>query len=139
MILIFEGIYVFNFELIFYIFVENKYKIYVLVLIIILLDNYNYILIIDNCLLCCIICDYKYCGYFVEEIIRRWFSVCVGEEKWIFLYQENVDVMFNFVLLFELVIMKDYVIFILRNVFNNKLEYLEVYCLCKFLEYFVLV
>ena len=74
-----------------------------------------------------------------EETIRRWPSVRAGEEKWIFPYQENADAMFNSALLFELAIMKDYAIPILRNVPNNKPEYSEAYRLRKFLEYFASV
>lgn len=59
--------------------------------------------------------------------------------KWIFPYQENADAMFNSALLFELAIMKDYAIPILRNVPNNKPEYSEAYRLRKFLEYFASV
>lgn len=66
-------------------------------------------------------------------------SVRAGEEKWIFPYQENADAMFNSALLFELAIMKDYAIPILRNVPNNKPEYSEAYRLRKFLEYFASV
>lgn len=47
--------------------------------------------------------------------------------------------MFNSALLFELAIMKDYAIPILRNVPNNKPEYSEAYRLRKFLEYFASV
>ncbi len=105
----------------------------------ILLDNHNYIPTTDNRLLRRIIRDYKYRGYSAEETIRRWPSVRAGEEKWIFPYQENADAMFNSALLFELAIMKDYAIPILRNVPNNKPEYSEAYRLRKFLEYFASV
>lgn len=118
---------------------ENKYKIYVSALTTILLDNHNYIPTTDNRLLRRIIRDYKYRGYSAEETIRRWPSVRAGEEKWIFPYQENADAMFNSALLFELAIMKDYAIPILRNVPNNKPEYSEAYRLRKFLEYFASV
>ena len=139
MILILEGIHALNPELTPHIPTENKYKIYVSALTTILLDNHNYITTTDNRLLRRIIRDYKYRGYSAEETIRRWPSVRAGEEKWIFPYQENADAMFNSALLFELAIMKDYAIPILRNVPNNKPEYSEAYRLRKFLEYFASV
>ena len=139
MILILEGIHALNPELTPHIPTENKYKIYVSALTTILLDNHNYIPTTDNRLLRRIIRDYKYRGYSAEETIRRWPSVRAGEEKWIFPYQENADAMFNSALLFELAIMKDYAIPILRNVPNNKPEYSEAYRLRKFLEYFASV
>ena len=137
MILILEGIHALNPELTPHIPNENKFKIYVSALTTILLDDHNYIPTTDNRLLRRIIRDYKYRGYSAEETISRWPSVRAGEDKWIFPYQENADVMFNSALLFELAIIKDYAEPILRKVPNNRPEYSEAYRLRKFLEYFV--
>ncbi len=136
-ILILEGIHALNPELTPHIASESKFKIYVSALTTILLDNHNYIPTTDNRLLRRIIRDYKYRGYTAEDTINRWPSVRAGEEKWIFPYQENADVMFNSALLFELAIIKDYAEPILRKVPNNRPEYSEAYRLRKFLEYFV--
>ena len=137
MILILEGIHALNPELTPHIRAESKFKIYVSALTTILLDNHNYIPTTDNRLLRRIIRDYKYRGYSAEETISRWPSVRAGEEKWIFPFQENADVMFNSALLFELAIIKDYAEPILRKVPNNRPEYSEAYRLRKFLEYFI--
>ena len=137
MILILEGIHALNPELTPHIPTESKFKIYVSALTTILLDDHNYIPTTDNRLLRRIIRDYKYRGYSAEETISRWPSVRAGEEKWIFPYQENADVMFNSALLFELAIIKDYAEPILRKVPNNRPEYSEAYRLRKFLDYFV--
>ena len=137
MILIMEGIHALNPELTPQIPAENKFKIYVSALTTILLDDHNYIPTTDNRLLRRIIRDFKYRGYSAEETISRWPSVREGEEKWIFPFQENADVMFNSALLFELAIIKDYAEPILRKVPNNRPEYSEAYRLRKFLEYFV--
>ncbi|MBR5541273.1 MAG: nucleoside kinase [Bacteroides sp.] len=137
MILILEGIHALNPELTPHIPTENKFNIYVSALTTILLDNHNYIPTTDNRLLRRIIRDYQYRGYSAEDTINRWPSVRAGEEKWIFPYQENADVMFNSALLFELAIIKDYAEPILRKVPNNRPEYSEAYRLRKFLEYFV--
>ena len=137
MILILEGIHALNPELTAHLPVESKFKIYVSALTTILLDNHNYIPTTDNRLLRRIIRDFKYRGYSAEETISRWPSVRAGEDKWIFPYQENADVMFNSALLFELAIIKDYAEPILRKVPNNRPEYSEAYRLRKFLEYFV--
>ena len=137
MILILEGIHALNPELTSHIPTESKFKIYVSALTTILLDNHNYIPTTDNRLLRRIIRDYKYRGYSAEDTISRWPSVRAGEEKWIFPFQENADVMFNSALLFELAIIKDYAEPILRKVPNNRPEYSEAYRLRKFLGYFV--
>ena len=137
MILILEGIHALNPELTAHIPSDKKFKIYVSALTTILLDNHNYIPTTDNRLLRRIIRDFKYRGYSAEETISRWPSVRAGEEKWIFPYQENADVMFNSALLFELAVIKDYAEPILRRVPNNRPEYSEAYRLRKFLEYFI--
>ena len=137
MILILEGIHALNPQLVPHIPTEHQFKIYVSALTTILLDNHNYIPTADNRLLRRIIRDYKYRGYSAEETINRWPSVRAGEEKWIFPFQENADVMFNSALLFELAIIKDYAEPILRKVPNNRPEYSEAYRLRKFLDYFV--
>ena len=137
MILILEGIHALNPDLTPHIPAESKFKIYVSALTTILLDNHNNIPTTDNRLLRRIIRDYKYRGYSAEDTISRWPSVRAGEDKWIFPYQENADVMFNSALLFELAIIKDYAEPILRKVPNNRPEYSEAYRLRKFLDYFV--
>ena len=137
MILILEGIHALNPELTPQIPAESKFMIYVSALTTILLDNHNYIPTTDNRLLRRIIRDFKYRGYSAEETISRWPSVRAGEEKWIFPFQENADVMFNSALLFELAIIKDYAEPILRKVPNNRPEYSEAYRLRKFLDFFV--
>lgn len=139
MILIIEGIHALNPALTPHIPNENKYKVYVSALTTILLDNHNYIPTTDNRLLRRIIRDYKYRSYSAEETIARWPSVRVGEEKWIFPYQENADAMFNSALLFELAVLKDYVEPVLRKVPNRCPEYSEAHRLLRFLNYFVSV
>ena len=85
---------------------EQKFHIYISALTTILLDDHNYIRTTDNRLLRRIIRDYKYRGVNAQETIHRWPSVRAGENKWIFPYQENADVMFNTAMLFELAVIK---------------------------------
>ncbi len=100
-ILILEGIHALNPELTPHIPAERKFKIYVSALTTISLDDHNWIPTTDNRLLRRIIRDFNYRGYSARETISRWPSVRAGEDKWIFPYQENADVMFNSALLFE--------------------------------------
>lgn len=115
---------------------ELKYKIYVSALTTISLDDHNWIPTTDNRLLRRIIRDYRYRGYSAKETISRWPSVRKGEDKWIFPYQENADVMFNSALLFELAVIKRYVEPILSEVPSNCEEYAEADRLLRFLSYF---
>ena len=105
-VLVLEGIHALNPELTAQIPQEQKFHIYISALTTILLDDHNYIRTTDNRLLRRIIRDYKYRGVNAQETIHRWPSVRAGENKWIFPYQENADVMFNTAMLFELAVIK---------------------------------
>ena len=134
--LIIEGIHALNPELTSHIPAADKYNIYVSALTTIMLDNHNYIPTTDNRLLRRILRDYKSRGYSAEATIARWPSVRKGEEKWIFPYQENADVMFNSALLYELAVLKSHLTPILEQVKENSIEHSEAYRLRKFLQYF---
>ncbi|WP_315404284.1 nucleoside kinase [Hoylesella saccharolytica] len=135
-ILIVEGIHALNPELTAQVPEEQKYRIYASALTTILLDNHNYIPTTDNRLLRRIVRDNKYRGVSAAETIRRWPSVRAGENKWIFPFQENADVMFNTAMLFELAILKTQAEPLLEDVPENCEEYSEAYRLLKFLKYF---
>lgn len=134
-ILVLEGIHALNPALTTQIDEKRKYRIYVSALTSILLDDHNYIPTTDNRLLRRIVRDYKYRGYSARDTIARWPSVRAGEEKWIFPYQENADVMFNSALLFELAALKPQVLPLLRQVDERYEEHSEAHRLEKFLSY----
>ena len=135
-ILILEGIHALNPELTPEIPDERKFKVYVSALTTISLDNHNWIPTTDNRLLRRIIRDYKYRNYSAQQTINRWPSVRAGEDKWIFPYQENADVMFNSAMLYELAVLRNHAEPILSNVPRNCPEYAEAYRLLKFIRYF---
>ena len=134
-VLVLEGIHALNPELTAQIPQEQKFHIYISALTTILLDDHNYIRTTDNRLLRRIIRDYKYRGVNAQETIQRWPSVRAGENKWIFPYQENADVMFNTAMLFELAVIKQQAEPLLDLVPENCPEYAEAYRLRTFLDY----
>lgn len=135
-VLVVEGIHALNPELTAQIPEAQKFRVYVSALTTILLDDHNYIPTTDNRLLRRIIRDYKYRSVNAQETIHRWPSVRAGENKWIFPYQENADVMFNSAMLFELAVIKQQAEPLLEQVPENCEEYSEAYRLRKFLKYF---
>ena len=135
-ILLVEGIHALNPLLTEQIADDKKFKIYASALTTILLDDHNYIPTTDNRLLRRIVRDYKYRGCSAQDTIHRWPSVRAGENKWIFPYQEQADVMFNTALLFELAVIKPQAEEVLEQVPENCEEYAEAYRLHKFLKYF---
>ena len=135
-VLVVEGIHALNPQLTDRIPAAQKFKIYASALTTILLDDHNYIPTTDNRLLRRIIRDNKYRSCTAQETIHRWPSVRAGENKWIFPYQENADVMFNTAMLFELAVIKAQAEPLLEMVPENCEEYAEAYRLRKFLKYF---
>jgi len=134
-ILVVEGIHALNPELMEGVPQEQIYRVYASALTTLLLDKHNYIPTTDNRLLRRIIRDHKYRGVSALETIRRWPSVRKGENKWIFPYQENADVMFNTAMLFELAVIKSQAEPLLEQVPENCPEHAEAYRLRKFLRY----
>ena len=135
-ILIVEGIHGLNPELTAHIPQEKVFKVYVSALTTISLDDHNWIPASDNRLIRRIVRDYRYRSYSAEQTISRWDSVRRGEEKWIFPFQENADVMFNSAMIYELAAIRRHAEPILMQVPRTVAEYSEAYRLLKFLSYF---
>jgi uridine kinase len=135
-VLILEGIHALNPELTASICEEQKFRIYASALTSLSIDDHNCIPTTDNRLLRRIVRDAKTRGVSPKDTIARWESVRRGEDRWIFPFQENADAMFNSSLLFELAVIRDYAIPVLRSVPRNCPEYAEAARLLKFLHYF---
>lgn len=116
-----------------------KFKIFISTLTSISLDNHNCIPTSDNRLLRRIVRDYNMGAYSASETIRQWPSVLDAEEKWIYPYQENADVMFNSSYLVELAVLRNHADTILRAVSKNTPEYAEAHRLLKFIHYFIAI
>ena len=135
-VLILEGIHALNPELTATIDNAQKYRIYASALTSLSIDDHNWIPTTDNRLLRRIVRDAKTRGVSPKDTIARWNSVRRGEDRWIFPYQENADAMFNSSLLFELAVIREYAMPVLRTVPRNCPEYAEAARLLKFLHYF---
>jgi uridine kinase len=135
-ILIVEGIHGMNPDLVPHIEPNNTFKIFLSALTQISIDDQNHISTTDNRLIRRMIRDSKYRNYTAQDTIRRWPSVRVGEEKNIFPYQENADIMFNSALIYELAVLKKYAEPLLKAVTESQPEFSESNRLLKFFSYF---
>jgi len=113
-----------------------KYKIYVSALTMINLDNHNRIPTTDTRIIRRIVRDNFFRGYTALDTIRSWQRVRSGEDKFIFPYQERADIMFNSVLVYELAVLKQYAMPLLKKITPKYPEYIEARRLIKFLSYF---
>ena len=135
-ILIVEGIHGMNPGLIPHISPANTFKIFLSALTQISIDDQNHISTTDNRLIRRMIRDSKYRNYTAQDTIRRWPSVRIGEDKNIFPYQENADIMFNSALIYELAVLKKYAEPLLKAVTESQPEFSESNRLLKFFSYF---
>jgi uridine kinase len=135
-VLLIEGIHALNPALTGRIADSSKFRIYISTLTSTSLDDHNWIPTRDNRLLRRIVRDYKKGIYTARETIAQWPSVCAAEEKWIFPYQENADVMFNSAYLIEFAVLRNHAEPILASVPKNCPEYSEAYRLLRFIHYF---
>ena len=133
-ILVVEGIHALNPKLPADIDDELKFKIYVSALTQIAIDRQNIIRTSDNRLIRRIVRDNNFRGYSAYNTLKRWPSVRRGEEKHIFPYQENADIMFNSALLYELGILRPFAEPLLKMVPQCAEEYAEAIRLISFLE-----
>ncbi|NLV20500.1 MAG: nucleoside kinase [Syntrophomonadaceae bacterium] len=134
--IIIEGIHGLNDKLTWSIPREQKFKIYVSAITQINIDYANRIPTTDCRLIRRIIRDSRTRGYSALNTIKRWPSVRRGEEKYIFPFQENADIMFNSSLVYELAALKPLAEPLLREISNENREYVEARRLLKFLSYF---
>lgn len=135
-ILVIEGIHCLNDDLTYLIPKEQKFKIYISALTVLNIDNYNRISTTDTRLIRRIVRDMQFRGYNAEHTLEMWPSVNDGEEKNIFVFQEEADVMFNSSLIYELSVLKQYAMPLLKEIKPKSPLYSETKRLYTLLSYF---
>lgn len=134
-VLIIEGIHGLNPKVAECFPMDEVFRIFVSALTCINLDDHNRIRTTDVRLLRRLVRDSQFRGTPPEQTLSMWPSVRRGEEKWIFAYQENADVMFNSALHYELPVLKKYVYDMLMKVPSSSPDYLLARRLIKTLNY----
>ena len=136
-ILVLEGIHGLNDALSYTLPKESKYKIYISALTQLNIDEHNRIPSTDGRLIRRMVRDARTRNITAKGTISMWESVRRGEEKNIFPYQEQADVMFNSALIYELAVLKQFAEPILFGIGKDEPEYAEAKRLLKFLDYFL--
>ena len=111
------------------------FRMYVSPLLPLNLDDHNRIPTSYLRLLRRIVRDYETRGATVQHTISMWDSVRRGEQRWIFPFQENADVIFNSSTLYELAVLKTYIFPLLTAVQPEDSCYDEVRGIVKILNY----
>ncbi len=136
-VLIIEGIHALNEKILTSIERNQKYKIYLCPLTILNIDIHNRISTTDNRLLRRIVRDNRTRGYKVEDTLKVWRKVRLGEEKHIFPNQDSADATFNTALIYELGVLKTYVEPLLYSVSSDSPYYEEARRLINVLKTFL--
>ena len=136
-ILIIEGIHGLNPRLTPSIPDSQKFRIYISCFTSVAMDNLSRISTTDNRLLRRLVRDHAQRGADALATLARWPSVRRGEEKHIFPYQENADVMLNSSLFYEISVLRPYAEKMLREVPDTVPEYDEARRMLKFLDNFI--
>ena len=132
---IIEGIHGLNPQLIGGVDESKIFRVYVSALATLNLDDHNRIRTTDIRILRRLVRDYKTRNASMEETLGMWASVRRGEERWIFPYQENADILLNTTLLYEVSVLKKYVYPLLKEVTPQSKYYAMAVDIVKFLNY----
>ncbi len=135
-IIIMEGLHCLNDALLPGIEDSLKYKIYLSPFYPINIDYQNYVSTVDLRLIRRIIRDERTRGYDVATTIKNWQQVRVGEEKYIFPYLDNADIIINTSLAYELGVLKVFAEPLLYTVTISSPFYEEAQRLLDFLHNF---
>lgn len=136
-VIIIEGLHALNDELTISIERKNKYKIYIGPLTQLNVDSHNRIFTSDTRKLRRIVRDNKYRNYNAEDTLKQWKKIREGEEKYIFPYQDDVDIIINSALIYEIGVLKTYVEPLLFSVEETSEVYPEALRLINFLRNFL--
>lgn len=135
-VLVIEGIHCLNDKLTEKISKEQKYKIYISALTVLNMDRFNRISTTDTRLVRRIVRDNQFRGYSAKDTIRAWSMVNKGEERNIFPFQEEANVIFNTSLIYELGVLKGVAMPLLEEITSEETEYAEAMRLKNMLKYF---
>lgn len=135
-IFLIEGLHALNDELTPKIGAKYKYKIYLSPFIPLNIDIHNYISTIDLRLIRRVIRDSRTRGYDIVHTMDKWKSVRKGEEKYIFPYVSQADIVINTALAYEVGVLKVYIEPLLYSVEINNQYYEEARRIINFLKPF---
>lgn len=116
---------------------SSIFKIYLSVITQLNLDDHNRIPTTDLRLLRRMVRDSMFRGISAVETMEKWSSVRRGEEKNIFPYAEEADIMFNSAGVYELAVLKTQAMDLLKQVSEDSDYYMEAQRLKSLLQYFV--
>ena len=136
-VIIIEGLHALNDDLTMVVERNEKYKIYVSPLTQLNVDNHNRVHTSDTRRLRRIVRDNQYRGYNASDTLHMWKDIRESEEKNIFPFQDDADVVVNSALIYELGVLKTFAEPLLFSVDENDDVYPEAIRLINLLRNFL--
>ncbi|MDR3295442.1 MAG: nucleoside kinase [Clostridiales Family XIII bacterium] len=114
----------------------QKFRIYISPLTALNIDDHNRIPVTDIRLLRRMVRDHQFRGSHAKETIATWPKVRAGEDKNIFPFSGEADVLFNSGHIYEISVLKKYAMPLLDEIGPEEEAYNEAYRLRRFLDFF---
>ena len=137
--LVIEGIHSLNRETTKAIKEDLKYKIYISPFTQLNIDNHNRIPTTDARFLRRIVRDHQFRGYSADKTITQWVKVRDGEDKNIFPFNDEADMLFNSAHIYELPVLRKYAEPMLKEISQDNEAYSEAVRLLRFLAFFKMI
>ena len=137
--IVIEGIHGLNKDLTPYLPEGKKFKIYISPFTQLNIDEHNRIPTTDARMLRRIVRDSQFRGYSAKDTIKLWPKVRMGEDKNIFPYSNEADVLFNSAHIYELAVLKKYAEPLLLEIKPEEPEYSEAIRMLKFISFFDII
>ena len=138
-VIVIEGIHALNEVMTSEVAKEDKFKIYISPLTQLNIDAHNRIPTTDERLLRRIVRDDRTRGRNAAETIKGWGAVRRGEDRNIFKYCDEADVMFNSYHIYEIAVLKKYAEPLLEAITPDREEYAEARRVLTFLKFFRMI
>lgn len=134
--IIIEGIHALNDQLTKYISNDAKFKIYISPFTQLNIDSHNRIPTTDARMLRRMVRDFRYRGHSAQKTIAGWPKVRAGEDKNIFPFNGDADVLFNSAVTYELAVLKKYAEPLLEGIRQEEPEYSDAVRMLQFIRFF---
>ncbi len=136
-VLIVEGLHAINEKLSSSIDKKNKLKIYISPFTPVGLDRHNHISTTDLRLLRRMVRDHRTRGYLPEVTLDNWMGMRESEEKYVYPYQSEADIIINTSLAYEIGVLRTYAEPLLYSISKTSENYEEAMRIVSFLKGFI--
>lgn len=116
---------------------KNKLKLYISPFMPVALDRHNHIRTTDLRLIRRMVRDYNHRGYSAEQTLTNWMGMRASEEKYVYPYQREADIVLNTSLAYEIGVLRTYVVPLLYSINRESEFYEEAVRILRFVKGFM--